>query len=70
MPAYLSASVRFGDGKRVAATITDLSSDGCKISSRQMLPVGELVELMVPGRESFQASVRWSTVDKAGLKFI
>jgi hypothetical protein len=70
MPAYRSASVRLGDGKRVAATIIDLSAVGCKITSLQMLPVGELVDLMIAGEASIRASVGWSTLDTAGLTFI
>ena len=66
----LTASVRLGDGSNMAVLISDLASDGCKISTRRMLPVGETIRLDVPGRQSFQASVRWTTAARAGLKFI
>ncbi|MGN6848027.1 MAG: PilZ domain-containing protein [Sphingomicrobium sp.] len=70
MPVHLNASLHLSGGRKVPAVISDLSSDGCKISIRQMLEVGEIVELIVPGRDSFRARIRWATVKCAGLLFI
>lgn len=68
--AYISASVRLADGRKIAAVITDISSDGCKVSCRRMLPIGEVVELAIAGRASFNASVRWWVPGNAGLRFV
>jgi hypothetical protein len=70
VPVYLAGSVRLNDGKKLAVIITDLSSDGCKVQSRQMLPIGEIVELAVPGRVSLHASIRWSLAGETGLQYI
>lgn len=69
-PTYLSASLRLGDGRKIPVIITDLSSDGCKVSCRQTLPVADMVELSVKGGAKFRANVRWWTPGKAGLLFI
>ena len=68
--AYVSASVRLRDGRKIAVVITDISSDGCKLNCRRTLPIGELVELAIPGGASFQASVRWWVPGNAGLNFV
>lgn len=67
---YVTASVRFADGKTTPVIITDISSDGCKVSCRRMLRIGEVVDLNVPGRMTFKAGVRWWTPGRAGLLFI
>lgn len=67
---YVSASVRLSDGRKISVVLTDASSDGCKVSCRQVLPIGEIVELAVPGRATIHASVRWWTPGNAGLQFI
>lgn len=69
-PTYLSASVRVSDGRKIPVVIIDLSSNGCKVSCRQILPVADTVELSVKGGAKFRANVRWWTPGKAGLLFI
>ena len=69
-PTYLSASVRLHGGRKIPVVITDLSSDGCKVSCRQTLPVAEMVELSVKGGAMFRANVRWWIPGKAGLLFV
>jgi hypothetical protein len=70
MPVYLCGSLGLRDGRSLFVTITDLSSEGCKIRSTQMLPIGEIVRLEVPGRDTVRASVRWSMSGEAGLRFV
>lgn len=70
MPVDLDALIRLSDGREVAVAILDLSSNGCRVSTRQMIPVGDVVQLVVPDRHSFQAYVGWTTLNRAGLKFI
>jgi hypothetical protein len=67
---HLSGSLRFRNGQRHMVTITDVSPDGCKLFIGEMLPIGSVVLLDLPGQETVRASVRWSMVGKAGLLFL
>ena len=69
IPVYLDGWIRIGKGERHSVIVTDLSSDGCKVRLRQMLPIGETVELDV-GQQKFEASVRWSVLGAAGLRYL
>jgi hypothetical protein len=53
----------------MSVIITDISSDGCKLSCRKTLPIGEFIELSVPGCAIFKAQVRWWRSGEAGLFF-
>jgi hypothetical protein len=70
MSVDLDALIRLSDGREVAVAILDLSSKGCRVSTRQMIPVGDVVQLVVPDHNSFRAYVGWTTLNRAGLKFI
>jgi hypothetical protein len=70
LPISLYGSIRFGDGRRIADTVTVVSSDRCKLDSSEMLPVGAVVWLDVPGRKPISASVHWSMIGKSGLRFL
>jgi hypothetical protein len=70
LPISLYGSIRSEDGRRITVTVTELSSDRCKLDSSEMLPVGAVVWLDVPGRKPISASVHWSMIGKSGLRFI
>ena len=57
-------------GREVPVTVTDMSAAGCKIRCLQMLPIGEVVQLVIPAFQPNTASVRWSLPGVAGLRFI
>ena len=57
-------------GREVPVTIIDMSEAGCKIRCLQMLPIGEVVQLVIPAFQPNTASVRWSLPGVAGLRFI
>ena len=69
-PVYLCGSLGLRDGRSLFVTLTDVSSEGCRIRTTQILPIGEVVRLEVPGRESVRASIRWSLSGEAGLRFV
>ena len=69
-PVLLYGSLRLGTGQRLPVTITELLSDGCRVDVPELLPVGAIVRLDIPGRIPAQASVQWSTHDRAGLHFV
>jgi hypothetical protein len=70
LPITLYGSIRVGDGRRIAVTVTEISSDRCKLDTPEMLPVGAVVWLDVPGRKPISASVHWSVIGKSGLRFL
>jgi hypothetical protein len=57
-------------GREVPVTIIDMSERGCKIRCLHTLPIGEIVELVIPAFQPNTASVRWSLPGIAGLRFI
>jgi hypothetical protein len=57
-------------GREVPVTVIDMSTAGCKIRCLQMLPIGEVVQLVIPAFQPNTASVRWSLPGVAGLRFI
>jgi hypothetical protein len=57
-------------GREVPVTVIDMSEAGCKIRCLQMLPIGEVVQLVIPAFQPNTASVRWSIPGVAGLRFV
>jgi hypothetical protein len=57
-------------GRDLPVTIIDMSPHGCKIRCLHLLPIGEVVELVIPAFQPNAASVRWSLPGMAGLRFI
>lgn len=56
--------------RELPVTIIDMSEGGCKIRCLHILPIGEIVQLVIPAFEPNAASVRWSLPGMAGLRFI
>jgi hypothetical protein len=57
-------------GRKLPVTIIDMSQGGCKIRCLHCLPIGEIVQLVIPAFHPYAASIRWSLPGKAGLRFI
>jgi hypothetical protein len=57
-------------GQELPITIIDMSQEGCKIRCLHFLPIGEIVELVIPAFQPKAASVRWSLPGVAGLRFV
>jgi hypothetical protein len=66
---FIKARLRVA-GRELPVTIIDMSERGCKIRCLHMLPIGEIVELVIPAFQPNAASVRWSLPGIAGLSFI
>ena len=66
----LRGSIHLPNGLRLPVTVTDVSEEGCKVASNQMLPIGEIVQLAIQGRDMIPVSIRWTICGKAGLRFI
>ena len=67
--ALIKASLRIA-GQQLPVTVIDMSDRGCKIRCEEILPVGEVVELVLPAFQPSEASIRWSLAGMAGLRFI
>ena len=65
----VKAAIRFA-GRELPVTIIDMSNGGCKIRCLHILPIGEIVQLVIPAFEPNAAMVRWSLPGMAGLRFI
>ena len=57
-------------GRKLPVTIIDMSERGCKIRCLHILPIGEIVELVIPAFQPNIASVRWSLPGVTSLIFI
>ena len=66
----IGASILLSSGRQLPVTIVDMSFGGCKVRCLQILPIGEIVQLVIPAFHPNTASVRWSFPGKAGLRFI
>jgi hypothetical protein len=66
----LRGSIHLPNGLRFPVTVTDVSEEGCKVASNHLLPIGEIVQLAIQGRELVPVSIRWAIFGKAGLRFI
>jgi hypothetical protein len=64
------ATVSLPDGREVRALATHLSNDGCYLVAEAGLCVGETLVVMLAGRGSIQAQVRWTAGDRAGVRFL
>ena len=51
-------------------TITDVSSGGFRLTSEDVVPIGDHVFLRVPRYGDFPAQIRWALGDKAGGTFV
>jgi hypothetical protein len=69
-PVHLTGLLHLSDGRKIGVVVTDLSAQGCKVSAHYLLPIGAIVQLLVPGRDMMPASIRWSMLGKAGLFFL
>lgn len=58
------------DGSVAAVTITDISFDGCQMSSENMFEIGEVLRLYLSGQGCVDAEVHWTLNDRAGARFL
>jgi hypothetical protein len=65
----LEATIFRTDGTSVHARLSDISYDGCRVSTPQPLKVGELLIVRVLDLGQIDAEVRWVEGQNAGLLF-
>jgi hypothetical protein len=57
-------------GDAIVITMTDLSFEGCRISTRTELQAGERCRLYLPGRGCIDVEVQFLSSDRLGLRFL
>ena len=65
-----SATVIDGGGTEFAATVTDISREGFRLSCSETLQIGEFIHLRVPRYGDFPAQIRWALANEAGGVFL
>jgi hypothetical protein len=60
----------FYDGSEVAVTVTDLSEGGFRLTSEEILEVGEQVKLRADRHGEVRAEIRWVDGFSAGGVFL
>lgn len=68
--ARLTARALMPDGTKRTVVVTEMSYEGCKISSNRPFVKGQSVMLFVPGRGEVVAQIRWIRDGWAGAKFV
>ena len=64
------ATLVLADGSEQSVTITDVSSEGFRLTSEATLPIGGHVFLRVPRYGDFPAQIRWALGTDAGGVFL
>ena len=57
------------EGSHAPVRVLDLSADGCRLETDDMLRIGEDVQLRVGRSGDYPAQVRWALGNEAGLRF-
>ena len=68
--ARLTARALMPDGTKHTVVVTEMSYEGCKLSSNRPLAKGQSIMLSIPGRGEILAQIRWIRDGWAGAKFV
>jgi PilZ domain len=69
-PVRLTAQAHWPDGTAASVTVSNLSYEGCQLTSLHQFVHGETVALSLPGRGVIHAQIRWVRNRKAGVRFL
>lgn len=68
-PVDIEARVRELGSEGIEARILNISEHGFMAETETVFEIGTRVWLMLPGRERFNAVVKWAAGDKLGAEF-
>jgi PilZ domain len=68
--ARLDAEVLWPDGSSVAVVVSNVSYQGCRLSSNHEFVRGETVRLRLPNRGMIHAQIRWIRNGVVGARFL
>ena len=69
-PMSLTGVAYRADGSWMRVHMTDLSYDGCKLLTDDLLNIGETLRLVMPRMQHMNAQVRWVKDQQAGIRFL
>jgi hypothetical protein len=64
------ATLTDSDGSKHVVVVTDISREGCRLETSQLLKIGENVQIEVPKYGTYPAQIRWALGDEAGAVFL
>ena len=65
-----NATLIDGDGSKYQVVVTDISREGCRLESEELLKIGENVQIEVPKYGLYPAQIRWALGNEAGAVFL
>ena len=65
-----NATLIDGDGGKHQVIVTDISREGCRLESEELLKIGENVQIEVPKYGLYPAQIRWALGKEAGAIFL
>jgi hypothetical protein len=66
----IEAVVHRDDGSKARVTLSNFSSEGCRIEAHGDFRIGEHLEIAIPAMGQVKAQVRWALPGSAGARFI
>jgi len=66
----IDAVVHRDDGSKKSVTLSNLSTDGCRIESDGDFRIGERLQIAIPSIGQLDAQVRWALPGSAGARFL
>ena len=63
---HIRATVTDSDGGTVEVVVTDVSREGCKLTTDGSLTIGEKVTINIDRYGSYPAQIRWALGNDAG----
>jgi hypothetical protein len=69
-PARLTAEAEWPDGSAVAVVVSEISYQGCRMTSKHEFIRGETLRLTLPNLGMIHAQIRWIRDGVAGAKFL
>ena len=58
------------DGGKHSVVVRDISREGCRLETSELLRIGEKVQLEVPKYGTYPAQIRWALGNEAGAVFL
>ena len=69
-PVNTTAEAQWADGSSASVVVSNMSYEGCQLTSRHQFARGETVKLQLPERGEIFAHIRWVRNGKAGARFL
>ena len=66
----IDAMVHRTDGSSEPVTLTNFSSEGCRIETAGRFSIGERLQIAIPRMGRMKAQIRWALPGAAGARFV